>query len=380
MTNKPNNNLKTLADWRGLLTTIEHAMQGFSAKQAAAAMACAARENALTKPAGSLGRLEDLSQWFYKTRGVYDNISSEKLLSTILVFAGNHGVAVDGGVSAFPPIVTAMMVKNFNDGGAAINQMARWTNAKLNVISMNDLQPTNNFATMTEPTPAMTEEKFCQALKTGFDAVDKNTHLVVLGEMGIGNSTAASAICHCLYGGDVAHWVGRGTGINDETLAHKQSAVAQGVAQYQKLFAGKKGLETLQFFGGFEMAGIMGAIIAGLYHHIPIILDSYVTVATFACLTSCFNDSTHVLAGVMTPHCPQGWHDKAAEKNTAYQDAYHGHAMLLKQLGKEPLVDLGLRLGEGTGGVVALQILRGALQCHHGMATFADAGVAEKTN
>ena len=375
---KVTNSLLRLADWRALLLRIEDNAKEFSEKKTLAAKQCAAREGTLTKPAGSLGRLEHLSQWFYETRGVYDNIDPKKFIGHVLVFAGNHGVAQSGAVSAFPPVVTAMMVENFDKGGAAINQLANWAKATLRVVPMNNLQPTNDFATTTKPTAAMDEKQFCNALAVGFNAVDKHAHAVVLGEMGIGNSTAASAICHCFYGGAVAQWVGRGTGIDDKTLAHKQTAVTNGVAQYQQLFGNKRGLETLQFFGGFEMAAIMGAIIAGLYHHVPIILDSYVTVATFACLAPYFqhaNNSLAVLAGVMTPHCPEGWHELSEQ---ASPSTYHGHARLLKKLGTIPLVNLGLRLGEGTSGVVALQLLLGALHCHHGMATFEGAGVAEK--
>ncbi len=285
-------NFHRLQDWHGFLQQCESSQASFVAQQDLAAEHCRQRESILTKPGGSLGRLEDLTSWFYRTRGVYDNLSPEKLLAHVLVFAGNHGVA-ENQVSAFPPIVTAAMVKNFVDGGAAINQLAQYAHASLQVVSMNDLAPTKNFANPEEPTPAMTEQECCDAMKLGFQSVDKNSHVVVLGEMGIANSTAAAAICHALYGGEVESWVGRGTGIDDAMLGNKQQAVKHGVAQYKKYRAAQatnpdqivgQGLGALEFLGGFEMAGMAGAMVAGLYHHIPIILDSYVTVASLACL------------------------------------------------------------------------------------------------
>ncbi|MGI9461792.1 MAG: nicotinate-nucleotide--dimethylbenzimidazole phosphoribosyltransferase [Alphaproteobacteria bacterium] len=366
-------NFNQLKNWYGFLQTIETALQKFSAHQALAGKHCQMRENTLTKPIESLGRLEQLSHWFYHTRGIYDNLPPEKLITKVLVFAGNHGVAANQ-VSAFPAIVTEAMVKNFETNGAAINQLAKWAKTKLEIIPMNNLLANQNFANKQKPTPALNQQEFCTAINIGFQAIDKTYHAIVLGEMGIANSTAAAAICHCLYGGNIKHWVGRGTGIDDHILTNKQQAVKIGVKQYQKLYGNKKGLITLQFFGGFEMAAIAGAIIAGLYHHIPIILDSYTTIACLACLAPHFQNPNIMLAGIMTPHRPAD--------NRQTKTLYQGHKLLLNHLNKTPpvnlLVDLNMRLGEGTDGVIALQLLKAALACHHGMATFDSAKIANK--
>ena len=311
----------------------------------ASAKAAAARQATLTKPAGSLGRLEDLAQfmagWHATPRPAIETAQA-------LVFAGNHGVCAQG-VNPYPQAVTAAMVANFAAGGAAINQICDVTGAQLSVIALHLDHPTADFT----HGPALTDMDCLDALNRGAAAVDRAADILVLGEMGIGNSTVASALAAALFGGTAADWVGPGTGANAAGLARKRAAVEQGLARH----AGLSPMAMLAAFGGREQAAICGAVLAARATRIPVILDGFICTAAAAVLFA--------VDARLLDHCVVG-----------HVSPEPGHRRLLSAIGQAPLLDLGMRLGEGTGAALALGIVRAALACHNGMATFAEAGIA----
>ena len=299
----------------------------------------------LTKPPGALGRLEDLAIWYAGWRG---NPQPQINAPQVVIFAGNHGVCAQG-VSAFPPEVTEQMVANFEHGGAAINQLSKAFGATMNVHALSLDTPTADFT----QAPAMTEAEVVSALQIGWAAVDPASDLLVTGEMGIGNTTSAAAVAAAVLGGDAADWTGRGTGVDDAGLARKAEVVAKGVA----LHASSDPLEALRCLGGRELAAMAGAIAAARHCRIPVILDGFICCAAAATLAKAVDGALdHAVAG--------------------HQSAEAAHARLLTALGKEPLLSLGLRLGEGSGAALAIGILKGAVACHSGMLTFAEAGVS----
>lgn len=313
-----------------------------------AALAGAQDRNAqLTKPPGALGRLEDIAQWYAAWRAdPQPRITSPQ----VIVFAGNHGVAAQG-VSAFPPEVTAQMVLNFEHGGAAINQLARSAGATLDVHAVDLDNPTQDFT----QAPAMSDAELLTALTIGWNAVRTDADLLVVGEMGIGNTTPAAALAAALAGGEAADWTGRGTGVDDDGLTNKTRVVAEGLALHKDK---GDGLEILRRLGGRELAAMAGAIARARSLRIPVILDGFICTAAAACLAY-----THKGA---LDHCIAG-----------HLSAEGAHQNLLDALDKQPLLSLGLRLGEASGGALAIHIVKAALECHSGMATFAEAGVAE---
>ncbi|WP_420567880.1 nicotinate-nucleotide--dimethylbenzimidazole phosphoribosyltransferase [Thalassovita sp.] len=307
-----------------------------------------ARNGQLTKPPGALGRLEDLAIWYAGWRGdARPQISAPQ----VVVFAGNHGVTAQG-VSAFPAEVTEQMVLNFQHGGAAINQLSKAFGAKMDVVALSLDTPTADFT----QAPAMSEAELVDALLTGWNAVDPNADLLVTGEMGIGNTTSAAAIALALFGGDAADWTGRGTGVDDAGLETKTRVVAQGEALHAEAI--KDGLDALRCLGGRELAAMTGAIARARDLRIPVILDGFICCAAAACL-----EQTVPFA---LDHCVAG-----------HVSAEAAHPRLLNALNKAPLVSLGLRLGEGSGAALAIGVLKGAVACHSGMATFAEAGVSD---
>lgn len=310
-----------------------------------AAEAARARQAKLTKPPGALGRLEDLAVFMAGWRGT-DRPRIDR--AQALVFAGNHGVCAQG-VNPFPQEVTAQMVANFEAGGAAINQLARAAGAELSVIALDLDRPTADFTT----SPAMTETECLAALSRGAAAVDADADVLILGEMGIGNSTVSAALAHAVCGGAPEDWVGRGTGADAAGLASKAQVVSRGVARHGAL----PPLHLLAALGGREQAALCGAVLAARRVRIPVILDGYICTAAVAPL--------HAAAPGLLDHCLVG-----------HMSAEPGHARLCAALGKTPILDLGMALGEGTGAALALGVLRGALACHNGMATFGEAGVA----
>ncbi|MEL6913387.1 MAG: nicotinate-nucleotide--dimethylbenzimidazole phosphoribosyltransferase [Pseudomonadota bacterium] len=326
----------TLAQFADLLAQAPDADDGARA-------AAAARNAELTKPPGALGRLETLAIWLAGWQGT----DRPRLARPqILVFAGNHGVAARG-VSAFPAEVTAQMVANFDHGGAAINQLAAVFGAEMRVLALDLETPTADFT----QAPAMAEEACVAALAAGWDAVDGEADILVTGEMGIGNTTAAAAIVTALYGGD---WVGRGTGVDAAGLAVKRQVVADGVVRH----GGGTALQTLARLGGRELAAMVGAMAAARAQSVPVVLDGFISSAAAAVLAE-------TREGALD-HCIAG-----------HESAEAAHPALLRKLGKEPLLSLGLRLGEGSGAALALGVLKGAVACHSGMATFAEAGVSD---
>jgi nicotinate-nucleotide--dimethylbenzimidazole phosphoribosyltransferase len=315
-----------------------------------ASEAAARRQQVLTKPPGSLGRLEDLAIWLAHWQGRkhprLDHI-------TIAVFAGNHGVATRG-VSAYPAEVTAQMVANFIDGGAAVNQLCQMIDADLRVFEMTLETPTADFT----EAPAMSEQDCVRAMAYGMMAVEPGIDVLCLGEMGIANTTSAAAMCLAMFGGTAEDWTGPGTGVAGEQLARKQTVVAAGVARHDSALGNP--LKILQCLGGQEFAAIAGAVLAARLARIPVLLDGYAATTAAAVL---YQLSPDLLDHCMVAHC----------------SAEPGHRRLLGAIGKTALLDLGLRLGEASGAALAVALLKAAVACHTGMATFAEASVSGKS-
>jgi len=307
------------------------------------------RQSMLTKPAGSLGRLEDLAVWLARWQM---RTRPQLELVQVIVFAGSHGVTAQG-VSAFPAEVTAQMVANFAGGGAAINQLARASGAELKVVPLSVETPTADFT----QGPAMSEAELLDAIEAGAQAVQPDADLLALGEMGIGNTTSAAALCACLFDGTGADWVGRGTGVDDAGLARKARAVDLALKRHAEL---SDPLAILGAVGGRELAAIFGAVLAARQRNIPVVLDGFVCTAAAAPLFK----------------LTQGGLDHAV---AGHVSAEAGHRRLLDTLRLQPLLDLGMRLGEGSGAAVAISVLRAAIACHDGMASFAEAGVTDKS-
>jgi len=273
-------------------------------------------------------------------------------LAQALIFAGNHGVTAQG-ISAFPSEVTVQMVANFAAGGAAINQLARAYGADLGVIPLDLDRPTADFTTA----PAMSEDECMVAFAAGWEAVRAEADIVLVGEMGIGNTTSAAALCRLLLGGTSADWAGPGTGLDNAGVSRKIEVIDRAIDRHAAETTDS--LDALRRVGGRELAAIAGAVLAARYARTPVILDGYVATAAAAVL--------HGLDAGALDHCIAG-----------HVSAEPGHVRVLAALGQEPLISLGMRLGEGSGAAVALGIVRGAVAAHTGMATFAEAGVSEK--
>lgn len=304
----------------------------------------------LTKPAGALGRLEELAIW-YAGWQAQQSLHIEK--AHALVFAANHGVVeAHSNVSAYPASVTAQMVQNFQAGGAAINQLCKLHGIDLHVHALDLDTPTQDFTKH----PAMTPAGLLEALNTGYTSVDPTAQVILLGEMGIGNTTSAAAVCSALFNWPATRTVGVGTGINQSNLQQKISVVEQGLS----LHTSRDPLVILQCLGGREIAAITGAILAARVHRIPVILDGYICCAAAAVL--------YRMNIAALEHCITG-----------HVSAESAHAHLLAAIEQRPLLDLGMRLGEGSGAAVAFGVLKAALACYTGMATFHDAGVANST-
>ncbi|NDW00348.1 nicotinate-nucleotide--dimethylbenzimidazole phosphoribosyltransferase [Salipiger sp. PrR002] len=327
--------LSAVAGLAGVLPTADEA----------AAQDARARQTSLTKPPGSLGRLEELAVFM---AGWQATPRPEITRAQALVFAGNHGVCAQG-VNPFPQEVTAQMVANFEAGGAAINQLCRASGAELAVIALDLDRPT---ADITEG-PAMSEAETLAEMRRGAEAVPEGAQVVILGEMGIGNSTIAAALACASFGGDAEGWIGRGTGSDADGLARKADAVRRACARH----AGVEGAALLAALGGREQAAICGAVLEARARRIPVILDGFICTAATAPL---FKADPRLL-----DHCLVG-----------HVSREPGHARLLEAMGKAPVLSLDMALGEGSGAALALGVLRAALECHNGMATFAEAGVA----
>lgn len=304
------------------------------------------RQNSLTKPPGSLGKLEELAVFMAGWRATARPVIAQ---AQALVFAGNHGICAQG-VNPYPQAVTAQMVANFNAGGAAINQLCRANGAELSVIALDLNQPTEDFTTG----PAMSDAACLDAINRGAAAVNRHADVLILGEMGIGNSTIAAALTSALFGGAVADWVGPGTGSDAAGVARKVAAIQTGLARH----TGLAPAQVLAALGGREQAAICGAVLAARAARIPVILDGFICTAAASVL--------YAIDPRLLDHCLVG-----------HASSEPGHRRLLAAIGKRPILEFDMRLGEGSGAALALGILRSALEVHNGMATFGEAGVSE---
>ncbi len=332
--------IDSLNDFRDLLTALPE-------PDAKAAERAKSRQGELTKPPGSLGRLEDLAVWLASWQG---QPRLDKPLT--LVFAGNHGVTARG-VSAFPGEVTAQMVANFTSGGAAINQLTKAFGASLKVIALDLDTPTADFC----DAPAMSDAETARAISTGWNAVETDCDVLLLGEMGIGNTTAAAALSAALFGGTGVDWAGPGTGLDKKGVLDKAGVIDLGLERHRASLGDP--LECLARLGGRELAAIAGAAACARHNKIPVLLDGFITAAAVAPL---FKINKTAL-----DHC-----------TAAHVSAEPAHRRLLDILGLDPLLDLGMRLGEASGAALGLAILQGAVATHNGMATFAEAMVSGK--
>jgi nicotinate-nucleotide--dimethylbenzimidazole phosphoribosyltransferase len=315
----------------------------------AAIAAVRERDAQLTKPAGALGRLEEIAAFVAGWQG---KAKPAVMRPLVAIFAANHGVVAKG-VSPFPQDVTRQMMENFAAGGAAVNQICAAFDIGLKVFDLALDHPTGD---ITEG-PAMDEKGAAATIAFGMEATAGGSDLLCLGEMGIGNTTIAAAIYHALYGGNAEDWVGRGTGVDDSGLARKIAAVKAAV-ELHKAHLGDP-LEVLRRLGGREIAAMIGAILAARLQNVPVILDGYVVTAAAAIL--------HALDSSALDHCLAG--------HVSAEGAHHD---VLKRLGLKPVLDLGMRLGEGSGAALAVTVVKAALACHNDMATFAQAKVSTK--
>ena len=326
-----------------------------------------ARQDNLTKPQGSLGLLEELSVKVAGIQGIAQPRIRDKVIVTM---AGDHGVAAEG-LSLYPQEVTAQMVYNFLRGGAGINVLARHVGARVVVVDMGvatDLEPhpdllakkvaygTKNMA----QGPAMSREEAIQAIETGIEIVEselsRGMDIVGTGDMGIGNTTPSSAIVAALTGAPVANVTGRGTGIDDEQLAHKIETVEQALAVNRPDPADP--LDVLAKVGGLEIGGIAGVVLGAAAHRLPVVIDGFISGA-----------GALISAGL----APQVKDYLVA----AHLSVELGHRPVLEQLGLTPLLNLNMRLGEGTGAALGISLIEAAVKVLNEMATFADAGVSE---
>jgi nicotinate-nucleotide--dimethylbenzimidazole phosphoribosyltransferase len=331
-----------LSDVRRLLAALPEA-------DAAAVRRARERERTLTKPPGALGRLEGLIEWLAGWQGHHPPRLKEVAAR---VFAANHGV-VARGVSAYPAAVTAQMVENFAAGGAAVNQLCRTFGVELKVRALDLHRPSRDFTLQA----ALSEAEFADAFQSGLDEAMTGIDLLCLGEMGIGNTTAAAALAHALFGGRASAWTGPGSGVAGERLTAKARVVAAGARRHAE--KAEDALDLLRRLGGRELAAIAGAVVGARLRRIPVLLDGFVCTAAAAPLTAMRPDALD--------HC-----------RIAHVSAEPGHRLLLRRLGQRPLLDLDMRLGEASGAVLAVALLRAALACHVGMATFAAAGISER--
>jgi len=339
-----------------------------AALDAAAMQAAASRQDRLTKPRASLGRLEDLS---VQIAGITGNPMPRLEKKAVFVMAGDHGV-VEEGVSAYPQDVTRQMVLNFVQGGAAINVFARQAGARVVVVDMgvaSDL-PADSGVIIRKigrgtadlaKGPAMTREQAVASILAGAQVVEEHIaqglDIIATGDMGIGNTTPSTAIAAVLCELPVESIVGRGTGVDDDGLRRKQSAIRQGLELNHP--DRRDGLDVLAKVGGFEIGGLAGAILAAAAHRKPVVIDGFISTAAAlvaVCLAPAARD--YMIA--------------------AHVSQEQGHRAMLNWLRLEPLLDLRMRLGEGTGAVLAMHVVDAACRALTDMATFDEAGVSEK--
>ncbi len=318
--------------------------------EAAALVAARDRDRQLTKPPGSLGRLEEIAMWLAAWTGRPPAVNRP----LVAIFAGNHGVTKHG-ITPFPPSVTQQMVENFATGGAAINQICATFDLGLKIFDLALDYPTGDITCEA----ALSERDCAATMAFGMEAIAGGTDLLCIGEMGIGNTTIAAAINLALYGGTAEEWVGPGTGSHGELLERKINAVKTAVEFHRAHLDDP--LEVLRRLGGREIAAMTGAILAARVQRIPVLIDGYVATSAAAILKAA-NPSA-------LDHCLIG-----------HVSGEPGHLKAIEKLGKTPLLALGMRLGEGSGAALAAGIVKAAAACHAGMATFESAGVSNQTD
>lgn len=323
------------------------ALADLGESDAGAAADARMRQAELTKPVGSLGRIEEIAIFFAGWQG---RARPQIERARAAIFAGNHGITVHG-VSAFPPSVTAQMVANFANGGAAINALSEAAGLELMIVALDLDRPTADFTV----DAAMTEAECLDALNRGAAVVETGLDMLVLGEMGIGNSTAAAALCARSFAGGVAGWVGPGTGVDGHGVARKAEVIERALAFHGD--APRTAFETLRRVGGREIAALAGAVLRARQLRVPVLLDGFICTSAIAPLAA--------ENPAITDHCIAG-----------HCSAEPGHRRLLALLGLDPLLSLDMRLGEGSGAAVAANIVRSALAAHDRMATFAEATVS----
>ena len=326
------------------------------------------RQNQLTKPAGSLGRLEEIA---IQIAGITGNPRPKFQQKGVIVMAADHGVTTEG-VSAYPAEVTPQMVLNFLYGGAAVNVLAKQADASVTIvdIGVNAEMPKHPFLIQRKVAmgtqnmaqgPAMSRAQAEQALQVGLDVVqakiDEGLDLVAIGEMGIGNTTAATAITAVFTQQPIAKITGRGTGIDDQRLAHKIQIVERAIAVNQPNT--EDPLDVLAKVGGLEIAGLVGVVIGAAAQHVPVVMDGFI--ASSAALVAA------KLVPEIRPYLVAG-----------HSSVEPGHQAILKELNLVPLLNLDLRLGEGTGAVLAFHLIEAAVRSLDEMATFAEAAVSGK--
>lgn len=324
-------------------------MKKMPAADQMAAAAVRARDAVLTKPGGSLGRLEEIAEWLAAWQGRAPPAVNRPLVA---VFAGNHGVVAHG-VSAYPAAVTKQMVANFAAGGAAINQICLAYDLALKVYDLALDIPTGDITREA----ALDEAECAATMAFGMEATAGGVDLLSVGEMGIGNTTIAAAILFALFGGEAADWVGPGTGLDAGGIARKKAVVTAALTFHAGHLDDP--LEVLRRLGGREVAAMAGAILAARMSRVPVIVDGYVATAAAAIL--------YAIDPAALDHCLFG-----------HVSAEPGHRRALARMNKSALLDLGMRLGEGTGAALAAGIVKAAAGLHAGMATFGEAGVSGK--
>lgn len=319
-----------------------------------------------TKPRGSLGRLEALAAHLAAIRGTSEVPPLEK---AVVVMAADHGVAASG-VSAYPQEVSAQMLLNFAGGGAAVNVLAKAAGARVVAVDMGVLQPVDAPAIEAcrlgpgtknlELEPAMTRQQGARAVEYGValarDLIDQGTSLIALGEMGIGNTTAASALTHVFTGSPVSEVTGKGTGIDDVALRRKIEVVENAV--HRSGARSSNPWHAMCELGGFEIAGLAGVAIGAAARRVPVVLDGFITGAAA------------LFADAVAPNVRSYF-------IASHRSAEPGHHIALRELGLLPLLELGLRLGEGSGAALALPIIDAAVHILNEMATFEAAGVSD---
>ena len=308
-----------------------------------------ARDAILTKPPGALGKLENIAEFMAAWQHHYPPRADR---TVVAVFAGNHGV-VKQGVAAYPQEVTSQMVANFQNGGAAVNQICKAFDLGLKVFELALEMPTGDIT----QEPALSEKECAATMAYGMEAIAGGCDLLCIGEMGIGNTTIAAALACGLFGGKGEDWVGPGTGVDAEGVKRKADAVNHAIALHRAHLSDP--LEVLRRLGGRELAAMAGAILGARMQNVPVIVDGYVATAAAAVL---YKADSSALDHCLFGHC----------------SAEPAHQLLLQKIGKEPLLNLGMRLGEASGAAMAAGIVKAALACHNGMATFEGAGVSNK--